>query len=556
MSPRGTVTAATDQTLPEPPSLVPRWVLLFTALLLVWIYTYRISSNPLKWEEPRRCLVAMEMIHRGDYLVPRVMGEIYLSKPPFQNWLVALYSGYDMGRVGALSVRLLTLTALVGICLLLWRLGTPALGRDPDPLPALLFLTTGLTVQFGRVGEIDILFCLLTTAALASFEFGRRRGSAVMQWVAPQALLGIGILTKGIAPVFFYPPVLFCVWLYRRENRVSYAGLVSGAVLMILVVAAWLVPYSLQVPIEVLQTRWIKEIGERAVDPDNPPVLLHLAKYPVRLLGIAMPWSLAVLIAGWGNFRSAGKRIRSDPYLGLCASVVGWVILIFLFVPGVNGRYLFPAIPFFAVLAAEFLRRPPGESTADMGAGRNGGERLIRVGRHPLFWVMLVAILLGVGARGYTAWLAGLGHLIPVAMVLGSLTLGLFAWAIHGRNLRWPVAAPLLLGLIYGVCYAGVFELRSAEVGQKHQESARAIRAAMSEPGAVVLHPLVEKRFACELARIMGRPPLLRYEGAGPFYFISPVESGEDMGGTKVTTDWKHRLYRIEPGGSTGDADG
>ena len=89
----------------------------------VWIYTYGVAGNPLKWEEPRRCLVAMEMIHSGDYVVPRLLGELYLNKPVLQNPLIALASEFDMVRVGPLTVRAVSLVALLGVCLLMWRAG-------------------------------------------------------------------------------------------------------------------------------------------------------------------------------------------------------------------------------------------------------------------------------------------------------------------------------------------------------------------------------------------------------------------------------------------------
>jgi 4-amino-4-deoxy-L-arabinose transferase-like glycosyltransferase len=36
-------------------------------------------------------LVAEEMIHRGDFAVPRLLGEPDASEPPLQSWLVVLW---------------------------------------------------------------------------------------------------------------------------------------------------------------------------------------------------------------------------------------------------------------------------------------------------------------------------------------------------------------------------------------------------------------------------------------------------------------------------------
>ncbi len=39
-------------------------------------------------EEPRRALVAMEMMYSGDYIHTTIHGAAYYNKPPLFNWLV------------------------------------------------------------------------------------------------------------------------------------------------------------------------------------------------------------------------------------------------------------------------------------------------------------------------------------------------------------------------------------------------------------------------------------------------------------------------------------
>ena len=51
---------------PRPRVGLPARLLLAAVLLLLWVYAFRIASYPAKWEETRRSLVAMGMIHRGD----------------------------------------------------------------------------------------------------------------------------------------------------------------------------------------------------------------------------------------------------------------------------------------------------------------------------------------------------------------------------------------------------------------------------------------------------------------------------------------------------------
>ena len=84
---------------------MPRWAIAAIVVGFLWVYGYGLTSFPLKWEEPRRCLVAMEMIERGDYLVPHLHGRPYFNKPPMQNWLIVLLAGNDTARVTPFTLR-------------------------------------------------------------------------------------------------------------------------------------------------------------------------------------------------------------------------------------------------------------------------------------------------------------------------------------------------------------------------------------------------------------------------------------------------------------------
>ncbi|MCA1933688.1 MAG: hypothetical protein LDL13_08930, partial [Calditerrivibrio sp.] len=66
------------------------------SLIIVLVDLLFISSNVhLHHEEPRRAIIAQEMILTGDYIVPRVYGEIYNKKPPLQNWLISVFAYRD-----------------------------------------------------------------------------------------------------------------------------------------------------------------------------------------------------------------------------------------------------------------------------------------------------------------------------------------------------------------------------------------------------------------------------------------------------------------------------
>ena len=330
----------------------PGWtpaLLLLTALALLWIYIDGIEANPARWEEPRRCLVAMEMIANDDYVVPTVMGEIYLKKPPLYNWLIVLAAGNQFDNADATRARWITLAALLLIGLMLWRLGTAGSRAGPSLLPAVIFMTMAVVIQLGRAGEIDIVFALCTTAALATFEFGRRRGSPTLQWMVPQIFVAAGVLAKGIAPLFFYPPVLYCAWKFRGRMRFSPVAFLLGLSALGLVVAAWLVPYSRSVPVSDLEGTGARELLWVFRKAGLVGTLLHPIKYPLVVLGAAMPWTLYPILMGREFRRELLAKFRDDPYATLAAATVCWGVLLYLFVPGVATRYLIPILPFAAI---------------------------------------------------------------------------------------------------------------------------------------------------------------------------------------------------------------
>ena len=513
-------------------------MLILTGLMLLGIYGCRISSRPPKWEEPRRSLVAMEMIHRQDYIVPRVMGELYLSKPPLHSWLIALVAGAEVQRVTPLRARLVTLAALVGIGLFLWRLGIDGKRETPHLLPALIFLTTGTIVQFGRTGEIDVLFCFFVTAALGCFELGRRRGSSFLQWFVPQLFVAAGVLTKGLAPIFFYPPVLLWAWLYRRDSRFSGPAFTAGLLVMLGLVAAWLVPYAQRAPLGELQGKWASEVRLLTLDEGWLAALLHALLYPFLLVGVALPWSLRLFALRHREARREAMRcLRQDPYLGLATAVVGWGVLVYLFVPGTDGRYLIPFLPFSAVLIARALRPGGGEQRAEV---------LERGGRHWWFWALLALLLVGYALVA--------GSTLPGGAVWGSILLGLsliaaFAYAWDTRRLAGRIPVLLLLGLIYGVAFVGIADPRRAAKDMRLVDTARELATRITAPRPVVCdcgHGR-SHQLAFALSRHLGRPVQRRPPAEDGYYWVAPGGAQAPPGSTLLGISWQFSIWEVTP---------
>ncbi len=494
---------------------------------LAYVYLAGILSYPLKWEEPRRCLVAMEMIHSGDFIGPRVLGEPYFKKPPLQNWILALASQLDVTKVSAARIRTISLLALAGIALFLFRLGTDGRRGRSDPLPAAIFLTLGAVIQSGRTGEIDSLFTFFVVGALGCFELGRRRESPWLQWFVPHLFLAGGILTKILAPLFFYPPVLFLALRRRRELRFSSIPFGAGVAVMAGLVALWLVPHSRLQDSSALVGGWSMEVAVRTVHYGAAGWLRHLVTYPFQLLGWLLPWSLVLVPMRRDAWRSTFDAWRRDPLLGLCAAVVAWAFLVYLFVPEQKGRYLLPVMPFVSILFAQRLRR--------LSAPAATWRRLV-LGLAVIAWI---GLCVAVGPR-----VAGTTARVLVPMSFGLLALGAFIAAETRPSARRRGSLLLLLGLMYGVTYAGILERREARRNAVFVEDARKLSAFIDSDDSVVCHGGVQLKFCANLTRRLGRPLVRRAEPIETKVWIAPAGANPGVPGAAVRAE-RYELFRI-----------
>jgi len=528
----------------EPASRRP---LLLAAAVLIWIYVYGIAANPPKWEEPRRSLVAMEMIHRGDYVVPRILGEPYLKKPPLQNWLAILLAGNRLPRVNAVVLRSISLLAICGTCLLLWRMGLTGLpGRRAGPrwLAPAVFLTTATIIQSGRAGEIDPLFCFTVTAAFACFELGRREDAPWLQWYVSQLFVALGVLTKILAPLFFYPPVLWMLWRHRDAVRLRVVPFALGLVSSVLVVSAWLVPYSTLNPSSGIGDRWVMEVLARTVQKGWFVVAEHLATYPLMLFLWFLPWSIIVLLLllRREGRNAAARLVREDPLLALCQALVVWGIVVFLFVPEQKARYLIPVVPMFSVLVARFLAERT--SLAHLGRLRGFGT-VVEMSRRRIVWGVILAVwIVGLVAAGSSQ--LDRRSLIAAPLIVGTLLLGVFASCAIGGQLRGAGMLVLALGMTYGVFYAGVLERREAARGAGEFAAAARVAERIEVDRPVVAQARCDLKFCYDVTRRIGRPLTRRPRQPGWSYWVTPSGGPAPGAGRRLVETPQYELWRVE----------
>ena len=182
--------------------------------------------DPWPPDEPRFALVAQDMLRTGDWLIPRVGGDLYADKPPLFFWLIAAATSLTGSlRVGFLLPSLL---AGLGTLLLTYDLLRRVRGREVGLAAAFVLLLTFQFVWQARQAQIDAVLCFFTTLSLYGLLrhhcLGPARGWYLVGWAAA----GLGVITKGVGflPLLALVPFVLLApsWLARCGKARRLAG--------------------------------------------------------------------------------------------------------------------------------------------------------------------------------------------------------------------------------------------------------------------------------------------------------------------------------------------
>ncbi len=381
-----------------------------------------------KYTESRRAEIAREMFEEtGDWLVPTLLGERTLTKPPGAYWLQVLAFRVT-GRVDDVGARLPNaLLALLALgCVYLagrhWR--NPQTGR----LAAGTLLTSYLFLNNVRSAEIDMAFCSLITVEYCLLvlacqgDDARRRRLLIGFWT----VAGLAFMIKGPLALVF--PLLGLIWarlaLRRTPEmlRLKPVFMNPGPLLFVLISLPWYLVLIWKLPdaFAVFTRETVGRLGGHTRHMRGP-------LYYFEQLTALAPWVLFLPpVAVW-----AWKRRQKAPALLLGTTAGGFLLLTLL--RSKKEVYLLPLLPAWTLLAAGWI-----DDVCRNEARRSAAARYLRV---CLGIVGGVAALGAVAGVGVVIWQTRRPTALLAALLFGGIAL---AAAVAGpvRGLRRPSASP------------------------------------------------------------------------------------------------------------------
>lgn len=315
--------------------------------------------DPWPADEPRFALVARDMVASGDWLVPRVGGDIYADKPPLYFWLMAI--GIELTNSLRLAFLLPSLLSGIGCTLLVYDLGRRLWNRETGLLAGLALLFTVQFVWQARQAQIDATLCFWTTLSLYGLLRHLLLGPQWRWYCIGWAAAGFGVISKGVG---FLPLLVLIPYAMLRASEWSprFASSLTakwlwGPVAFVAATAVWLVPMLIAAHSDPAIAAYRDEILFRQTIQRYTDAWHHREPFWYFLLEV-IPWMWLPLTALLPWLVRHWRRAWQARDLRI-ALLVAWIVMVVLFFSastGKRGVYVLPAVPALALAAAPFLR--------------------------------------------------------------------------------------------------------------------------------------------------------------------------------------------------------
>lgn len=422
-----------------------RWDPLWIFLLCAFCFCWSLGSAPLAGTEGFRALTATQMLDSGDWLIPRLYGQLYLRKPPMMYWMLATAEMI----AGTANEWVWRLPSALGAAALgaffAWR-SRKWWGRVAGLATGVSFLALGALWSQFRSADIDVLNTIFAwLAVLSLFEIYHRGGR--WKWMLAGAVgLGGALLLKGPAALplvlgaLIAPPLLSGRTGELRKGYV-WGLLLTGALLF----GAYMltVMNALDTLANPAATSGLREAGDKMTVSSWGELGTALL-LPLELLLYALP----VLVAAVLLLRRQVLSVLENDTAMMLRSLAGTYVIAAAVgvVSGMrNPRYGYILLPIFALLAGLYA------ATVANGKTDKREQRIAHIA------LLSVTLLLGLAAVGMAVRIVSeTGEYLALGLALPA------ALAFAGAVQAWRKARA---GLLYCAC---VLALVSVALGFDH----------------------------------------------------------------------------------------
>lgn len=335
----------------DPHPITPAKAVMLGALILVWAFIGLVGHDPWKPDEAQGFGIVYSMLQSGDWLVPTLVGEPYLDKPPLYYWTAALSANLFSPLLPLHDGARLASGLYVGFALLFIGLaGRKLYGENRGWAAAIILI--GCVGMMVRAHQIVTDLGLLAGCSMMLFGFSLSQERSVRAGLLIGTGLGIGFMSKGfIAPVLFILiaaalPALFAQWRVRRY----YSSLAVAALFALPWLTIWPLLLYQHSPRLFSEWAWTHNVGHWLDYARHGPTKESFY-YLKNLPWLAWP---ALPLAAWVVWQSRHRLAQRDD-LQLPLITLGAMLLALSFVPNIKEVFALPMLLPVTLLATASL---------------------------------------------------------------------------------------------------------------------------------------------------------------------------------------------------------
>jgi len=384
-------------------------------------------------DEPRYASIARAMFRSGDYITPRLNGEVWFEKPVLMYWGAAL--GYGIFGLNEWGARFPSaISATICVFLVYWC-GRRIWNSKTGFVAALIMASSVGFFSFARAASMDMPLTACLTAAMVFFLVGMSDASPKRRrwFFLFYASLGLGALAKG--PVAFLLPAgsALCFIAVRgawKEWRTWHPeGIWIGLAIALpwYIACTWVNGYDF---IRVFIVNHNLQRFATTIHGHEHPFYFYV---PVFLL-LTFPWTFLLIPA------LRRQLSRYEHFL------IWWAVVPFVFFSLSGSKlpgYILPVVPAIALLCAKELVAPRSRpftvavfieagTMAFIGVGFGFFNGMINVDPH------VGGIVIASVAFTLAAALCVIATRLSPVVLAGFNTLVIAATVFVGTNLIFP----------------------------------------------------------------------------------------------------------------------
>jgi 4-amino-4-deoxy-L-arabinose transferase-like glycosyltransferase len=187
-------------------------------LLALPVFLINLDLRSFITDEPTRAVVAEEMIHSGNYIVPTINGNHYYNKPPLYNWILTLL--HQEGTANEFLYRLPTVLSIFLFGYTLFFFIKREYSETVGLWVSLAFMTANRILFYDSLlGLIDMFFSWIILLQFICIYYAVKRRSWWSLFILSYSLTAVGFMLKGLPSLVFAGLSIFFYLLWTRNGK-------------------------------------------------------------------------------------------------------------------------------------------------------------------------------------------------------------------------------------------------------------------------------------------------------------------------------------------------